>query len=97
MENKMSEITLIEAAKEVIEEDPRTEEQENLWLYLVSVVRKMGGKIYMTFSKDLPSPESIIKVRRDILNASKNKERFSEIRKPFQPEENTSYEPPPAL
>ena len=79
---------LIEAVEEILEEDPRTRHNENLWLYLSSVLRKMGFKIYITFDKKMPSPESIIKERRDVLN-KKNK-----YPKDFTAEEGVTYEKP---
>jgi len=79
---------LIEAVEEVLEEDPRTRRNEYLWLYLSTVLRKMGFRIYINFDKMMPSPESIIKERRDVLN---KRNKYPED---FLPEEGTTYEKP---
>lgn len=90
----MSKLTLTEAAAEVFRKDPRTKINENQWLYFVSVLRELGFSIQINFSRKMPSPESILKVKRDILNKPENKERFGDIRGGFIPEENVSYEQP---
>ena len=63
---------LITAVEEVLEEDPKTREQEYLWSFFVKVLNKLGYRTYVEFKKGIPSPESIIKERRDVLN-KKNK------------------------
>ena len=85
---------LITAVEEVLKEDARTRRQEYLWTFFVKVLNKMGHKAYVQFSKSIPSPESIIKERRSILNDPKNKEKYSDIRGEFVPEENVTYEKP---
>ena len=79
---------LIKAVEEILEEDPRTRKNEYLWLYLSSVLRRMGFKIYISFDKNMPSPESIIKERRDVLN---KKNKYPED---FIPEEGVTFESP---
>ena len=76
---------LIEAVEKVLEEDPRTRGKEYLWLYMIKVLREMGFKLNIEFDSKLPSPESIIKLRRDILN-KKNK-----YPNEFIPEEGVTY------
>ncbi len=77
---------LIEAVEEVLEEDPRTRKNEYLWTYFVKVLNKLGYYTHIQFKKGMPSPESIIKERRDILN---KKNKYPED---FEPEPNTTYE-----
>ncbi len=77
---------LIEAVEEVLEEDPRTRRNEYLWTFFVKVLTKLGFKTYIEFKKGIPSPESIIKERRDVLN---KRNKYPED---FIPEEGTTYE-----
>ena len=77
---------LIEAVEKVLEEDPRTRRQEYLWLYIIKVLRVMGFKLQIVFDSRMPSPESIIKERRDVLN---KKNKYSHE---FIPEEGVTYE-----
>jgi len=77
---------LIDAVEKILEEDPRTRKNEYLWLYLIKVLRTMGFKVHITFDRSMPSPESIIKERRDILN-KKNK-----YPNEFVPEDGVTYE-----
>ena len=79
---------LIEAVEEVLEEDPKTREQEYLWTFFVKVLNKLGHRTYIEFKKGIPSPESIIKERRDVLN-KRNK-----YPKEFTPEEGITFEKP---
>ncbi len=81
-------MTLIKAVEEVLDEDPRTRDHEYLWIYMIKVLNRLGCRAYIELKKGMPSPESIIKCRRDILN-KKNK-----YGKDFIPEEGTSYEKP---
>ena len=77
---------LIEAVEKVLEDDPRTRRKEYLWLYLIKVLRVMGFKLQIVFDERMPSPESIIKERRDVLN---KKNKYSHE---FIPEEGVTYE-----
>ena len=77
---------LIEAVEKVLEDDPRTRKQEYLWLYIIKVLRVMGFKLHIEFNSRMPSPESIIKERRDVLN---KKNRYPNE---FVPEEGVTYE-----
>lgn len=79
---------LIEAVEEVLEEDPRTRKNEYLWTFFVRVLNKLGFRTYIEFKKGIPSPESIIKERRDVLN---KRNKYPED---FIPEQNTTYETP---
>ena len=79
---------LIEAVEEVLEEDPRTRDQAYLWTFFIKVLNKLGYPSHVQFKKGIPSPESIIKERRDVLN-KRNK-----YPKEFIPEEGITYEPP---
>ena len=78
---------LIEAVEEVLEEDPKTRKNEYLWIFFIKVLNKLGYNSYVTLRKGIPSPESIIKERRDVLN---KRNKYPED---FQPEPNTTYEP----
>ena len=82
MENK----TLGEALEEVLREDPRMRDNKYLWLCLAQTLRNMGFKIYIELDKRMPSPESILKERREILN---KKNLFSQD---FVPDPYTTYE-----
>lgn len=77
---------LIEAVEKVLEEDPRTRKNEYLWLYMIKVLRVMGFKISIGFDRSMPSPESIIKERRDVLNKKNTYARD------FIPEPGVTYE-----
>ena len=77
---------LIEAVEEVLTEDPRTRQQQYLWTFLIKVLNKLGHHSFIELKKGIPSPESIIRTRRDILN---KKNKFPED---FVPEDNTIYE-----
>ena len=79
---------LITAVEEVLEEDARTRRNEYLWTYVIKVLNKMGYKAFIEMKKGMPSPESIIKERRNILN-KKNK-----YGRDFIPEEGITYEKP---
>ncbi len=78
---------LIDAVEEVLEEDPKTRKQEYLWSFFVKVLNKMDHRAFIQFSHKMPSPESIIAERRNVLN-KKNK-----YGKEFIPEEGITYEP----
>lgn len=83
---------LITAVEEVLEEDARTRRNEYLWTFVIKVLNKMGYKAFVEMKKGMPSPESIIKERRNILNNPENKEKYGNIRGKFVPEENVTYE-----
>ncbi len=79
---------LIEAVEEVLEEDARTRKQEYLWLFFIKVLNKLGYTTHIKLQKGIPSPESIIKERRDVLN---KKNKYPEE---FEPEEGITFSPP---
>ncbi len=81
-------MTLIKAVEEVLEEDPRTREKEYLWTFFIKVLNKLGYRAYIGFERGMPSPESIIRTRRGILNSS------SKFAKDFIPEDDVTYEKP---
>ena len=85
---------LITAVEEVLEEDPKTRRNEYLWTFVIKVLNKMGHKAFVEMKRGMPSPESIIKERRNILNNPANKEKYGNIRGEFVPEENVTYEKP---
>lgn len=85
---------LIKAVEKVLEEDPRTRDNEYLWTFVIKVLYEMGYRAFIQLKKGMPSPESIIKCRRDILNNPDNKDKYKKIRGEFIPEENTTYEQP---
>lgn len=61
-----------EAIEKVLEEDVKSRETGsfNTWLYLLKVMRKLEIKLYVNYEdlKKAPSPESILKIRRDVLH-----------------------------
>ena len=77
---------LIEACEKVLQEDPKTRDNKYLWAYFIKVLEELGYKVYIELKKGIPSPESIIKERRTLLN---QKNLFP---KSFEPEANTTYE-----
>ena len=90
-------MTLIDSIEKVLEEDDRlinTKDSFQSWIFLTKTAREIGINIIIDFKtlKGKPSPESIIKERRDVLNSAKFKERFSHLRKKFIPEEGITYE-----
>ncbi len=92
-------MTLIETIEKVLEEDEKlknTKDSFQTWIYLTKVAREIGINIIIDFKtlKGKPSPESIIKERRDVLNSPKFAERFGHIRNEFKPEEGTTYHKP---
>lgn len=74
------------AVEEILEEDPRTREKQYNWLFFAQVLRKLGFKIFIEFDRKMPSPETLFRERREILN------RRNKYAKDFVPEENTTYE-----
>lgn len=63
---------LKEAVERVLRDDPKTRKTEYNWLFLTKVLREMGFKIYIEFSSRMPSPETLFRERRDLMN-KKNK------------------------
>ncbi|HEA46616.1 MAG TPA: hypothetical protein ENH99_02435 [Candidatus Pacearchaeota archaeon] len=89
-------MTLIDTIEKVLEEDERlkdTKDSFQTWIFLVKVARSMGVQIIIDFRslKGKPSPESIIKERRDVLNNPNFAERFGHVRNKFEPEEGVTY------
>lgn len=78
----------MDAAEEVLKENPKTRQQGYLWLYLAQVLRKMGYNLYIDIESDMPSPDSMLTERRTILH-KKNK-----FKEDFVPEEGVTFEPP---
>ena len=79
---------VVEAIEDVLDEDPKTRDNNYLWLYMAKVLRKMGFDIFILLDKRMPSPESLLTERRTILN-KRNK-----FGKHFVPEEGVSYSNP---
>lgn len=79
-------IKLIDAVKQVLEEDPRTKNPKYSWLFFVKVLRKMDYKIFIDFETGMPSPETIFRERREVLN---KKNKYSDT---FVKEEGVTYE-----
>ena len=77
---------LIEAVEEVLTEDPRTRRKEFQWLFFTQVLRKMGFSIFIEFNSKMPSPETLFREKREILN---KRNKFPED---FVPEEGIIYE-----
>ena len=89
-------MTLIDTIEKVLQEDERlknTKDSFQTWVYLTKVAREIGIDIIISFKscKGKPSPESIIKERRDVLNSAKFAERFGHVRNKFEPEEGVTY------
>ena len=84
---------LIEACDKVLEENPRARDNKYLWTYFVKVLTELGIPIYIKFKEGMPSPESIIKIRRDLLNKPDPKTGELRYGKEFVPEEGVTYEP----
>ena len=76
----------MEAVEEVLEEDPRTRMREFNWLFFSQVLRKLGFKIFIEFDRKMPSPETLFREKREILN------RRNKYPKEFIPEPGTIYE-----
>lgn len=77
---------LKQAVEEVLEEDARTRQTANSWLFMAKVLRKLEFKIFIEFSRKMPSPETLFRERRDVLNKG------NKYSKDFIPEEGVSYE-----
>ncbi len=90
-------MTLIDSIEKVLEGDDRlknTKDSFQSWVYLTKVAREIGIDIIISFKscKGKPSPESIIKERRDVLNSAKFAERFGHLRQDFVAEEGVTFE-----
>lgn len=74
--------------KEVLAEDPLARDPKNLWRFFFAVLKKLDFNFWADFKSmgKLPSPESIIKERRDIMNGEEGKKY-----RPFEPEEGVEY------
>jgi len=55
---------LNEAVEQVLQEHPSTEEHKADWLFFVKVLERMGYVSYVPFDKNIPSPDSIMRVWR---------------------------------
>lgn len=77
---------LIKAVENVLEEDKRTRDPRYSWLFFVKVLREMGFKIFIKFDSRMPSPETLFRERREILN---KRNKYPET---FQPEEGVTIE-----
>lgn len=58
----------IEAIEEVLEEDPRTRDPQYNWLFVTQVLRKLGFTVWLNFDRRMPSPETLFREKREILN-----------------------------
>lgn len=81
-------IRLIDAAKDVMKEDPKTRDNKYLWMYIAKTLRKMGFKIFIVFDPKMPSPDAMLTERRTILNKK------NEFARDFIPDPYTTYEKP---
>lgn len=79
---------LIDAVQKILDEDPRTRESEYAWLFFTKVLREMGYKCFIEFEAGMPSPETLFRERREVLN-KRNK-----YPRAFIPEPNVVYEKP---
>lgn len=66
----MEKLTIAKAVEKVLLEDKRTRRSEYNWLFLASVLRKMGFKIYIQFDSRMPSPETLFRAKRDVINSN---------------------------
>ncbi|HEB47326.1 MAG TPA: hypothetical protein ENI22_02550 [Candidatus Pacearchaeota archaeon] len=74
---------LTEAAEKVLREDPRTRDTKYQWLFISKVLKEIGIKFYVDYyGSKLPSPDSMLVLRRTILN---KKNRFPEDSKEILP------------
>ena len=64
---------LTDAIQKILIEDPKTQRPEYNWLLLAKVLREMGFKIFIDFDKRMPSPETIFRERRDLINRKTKK------------------------
>lgn len=78
--------TLIDAVSRVLKEDKRTQRYEYNWLFLAKTLREMGFKIFINFDPRMPSPETLFRERREVLN---RKNKYS---KDFILEDNVTIE-----
>lgn len=79
---------LIEAVEKVLEEDPKTREPRYNWVFFVKVLRKMGFEVFIKFDARMPSPETLFREKREILN---KRNKYPES---FEPEEEVTIETP---
>lgn len=79
---------LIDAVEKILAEDPRTRDPKYAWLYFTKVLREMGFEIFVKFDPLMPSPETLFRERRHVLN---KKNLYS---KNFFPEDGVTYESP---
>lgn len=63
---------LIDAVEKVLKEDKRTHDSSYNWLFVAKVLRELGFEIFIKFDRKMPSPETIFRERREVLN-KKNK------------------------
>jgi len=86
------EMTTTEAIERVLKEHPQSRQTGsfNTWMYLIRVARTLGINLYVNFEdlKKAPSPESILKIRRTILN---KENRYGDEHIHY--EEGVTYEP----
>lgn len=79
---------LITAVEKILTEDPKTQKPEYNWLFLAKVLREMGFKIFIEFDRRMPSPETLFRERRELIN---RKNKYSEN---FIQESNVTIEKP---
>jgi len=78
----------IEIVEKILKEDPRTRKGEYNWLFLAKVLRERGFKIYIEFDRKMPSPETLFRERREILN------RRNTFPEDYVAEEGVTFEKP---
>jgi hypothetical protein len=61
-------ISSIEAVEKILNENPKTRESSYNWMFLAQTLREMGFKIFIEFDFRMPSPETLFRERREILN-----------------------------
>ena len=81
----------MEAVEEILKEDPRTRKKEYNWLFFTQVLRKLGFKTFIEFDRRMPSPETLFREKREILN------RRNKYAEDFIPEEGITYEKPTSI
>ena len=70
---------LMEAAEEVLKENPKTRQKGYLWLYLAQVLRKMGYKLYIDIESTMPSPDSMLTEKQKSLVEFEEKKEDKQI------------------
>ena len=92
----MKEMKLSDAIEEVLREDPKTKDNKYLWLFLIKVLQKLGVQAFIGFNKKLPSPDSMLTMRRaELIKIEGFQKKENNFKSNFIPEKGMSYSHPP--